>query len=81
VSPLKTVAMAAVKIPQAGQQSQAKRLCHQSKSSASGKAVDTKGKGKQYFPPSSKARARAKIGKEDSVFLTYSLLDQVRSSL
>jgi hypothetical protein len=46
------MAKAVVKRPQAGQQSQAKRPCHQSKPLASGKAVDIKGKGKPYFPPS-----------------------------
>jgi hypothetical protein len=60
VSSMTTVAKAAVKRPQAGQQSLAKRPCHQSKPSASGKAVDTKDKGKPYFPPSSKAKGKGK---------------------
>jgi hypothetical protein len=72
------VAKAAVKRPQAGQQNQAKRLCHQSKPIASGKAVDTKGKGKPYFPPSSKAKGK---GKHKGMKTKSSLLlDQVRSS-
>jgi hypothetical protein len=60
VSSMTTVAKAAVKRPQAGQQGQAKRPCPQPKPSASGKAVDTKGKGKPYFPPSSKAKGKGK---------------------
>jgi hypothetical protein len=60
VSSMMTVAKAAVKRPLAGLQSQAKRPCHQSKPSASGKAVDNKGKGKPYFPPSSKAKVKGK---------------------
>jgi hypothetical protein len=55
-------------------------MCYLSKPSASGKAVDSKGKGKQYFLPSFKAKARVGARR---LFLTYLLLDpdQVQSSI
>jgi hypothetical protein len=60
LSSMTIVAKPAVKRPQAGQQSQAKRPCQQSKPSACGKAANTKGRAKQYFPPSSKAKGKGK---------------------